>query len=204
MGFLEGLLESLESNASKTLEEKYRTMDIYQLKREWERTFGEMPYSRLSDIRPKSPQGILDVIYAERCRRKSWREMAMDEMRKEEARQREKVRVEKERQKELEKIEAFEKIIAESEMAALLLKIIDEKEYDITYVEIHSSFVSLKEGNREIQRVEYKKYGYPNLEEYQMDILTDFLEENLTLDFEEISDNILELNDAPGGMKESW
>lgn len=204
MGFLEGLLESLEDSANKTLEEKYRTMDIHQLKREWERTFGEMPYSRLNDIRPKSPQGVLDTIYADRCNRKSWREKARDEMRKEEARQREKALAEKQRQKEQEKIEAFEKIIAESEMAALLLKIIDEKEYDVTYVEIHSSFVSLKDGNREIQRIEYRKYGYPNLEEYQMDILTDFLEENLTLNFEETCDNILELNDAPGGMKESW
>lgn len=98
----------------------------------------------------------------------------------------------------------FKNAIEHSEMVMKLIDAINEKQYDATDVWVGSNETQINNGDNLIQTLTYKKYGYPDLENYQIDILTDYLVSKLTLKFRKVSFDWLELNAAPDGMRTSW
>lgn len=197
MGFFDNLLSSLETSSSSMTREKYRQMSREELEREWERVFRNKPYTAVKEWRENSMIAILDEEYSERFRRTSWYDKARRELRAEEQRERERL-------KEAEEKEQFKKAIEKSEMVTKLVEVIDNKQYEAEKVLIGNAEAYIFNGGYTIQTVTYKKFGYPNLQDYQISILTDHLVNRLALKFVKVSHDTLELNDAPGGMKSSW
>lgn len=215
MGFFDDLLGATESSLGGSIREKYRQMSRGELEREWERKFSNKPYTDAKNWREGSVMAILDEEYSERFCRKSWYDKAKSELRAAELREKERQRIEQEqiereeqekRQRMLrrEQEEQFKTALDKSEMVAKLITVIDENQYSATDILIGNDEMQVFNENEEIENVKYKRYGYPNLEDYQINILTDYLRDKLELKFEKVSYDRLELNDAPGGMRTSW
>ena len=185
------------------------------MEREWKETFGRKKYEEVRNWREKSQIAILDEVYSERLRRTSWYNTATWELKKQEEKDKERQRQEQERirkaqQEEQRRIERaenerkFKEALEHSEMVAELVRIIDGKQYQATEIVVSNTETVIFNEDEVIQDVTYKRYGYPNLEDYQVPILTEFLVGRLALKFDQVSSDTLELNDAPGGIRTSW
>lgn len=208
MGFFDSLLSIAESSVSGTARDKYKQMSNSELEQEWNRMFSNKPYDAVKNWREDSLMAILDETYSDRFCRTSWhdkaiRELRVAEQKEKEHQQEEQARLEKIAQ-QAEKENFFKSALEQSEMVLKLINAINKKQYDATEVWVGHTETQIISGDSVIQEITYKRYGYPNLEDYQIDILTDYLVDKLALKYEKISPDRLELKDAPGGMKTSW
>lgn len=176
MGFFDSLLNITESSLSGTARDKYRQMSNSELEREWEKMFSNKSYSDVKNWREDSLMAIVDEAYSERFNRTSWYDKAIRELRETERREKERQREEHEgiqsAAQQAEREANFKNAIERSEMVMKLIDAINEKRYDATDVWVGSNETQINSGDNLIQTLTYKKYGYPDLENYQIDILT--------------------------------
>lgn len=205
MGFWDSLLSTMESSVESSAKDKYRQMSRQELENEWEKTFRYKRYEDVKNWRENSWMAILDEEYSDRFNRKSWHDQAIKELRDRELIEKNRQLEEQKKQQKIEKEEKFKKALEQSEMASKLIKIINDKQYDVTTVMVESDATYVYWGEEgDVTTVSYRKYGYPDLEDYQVNILIDYLVDNLSLNYNKAGYDRIKLYDAPGGIKTSW
>jgi len=117
-----------------------------------------------------------------------------------------------EKEEELRKTEEFMEILSNSEMAQILEERINALGYDAYYicismaeVTIHKSIGQDEEGTKiqQVDRIRYFDFNYPNLENFQINALKKYMQDQLQLNYE-IVENGLILKDPDPRMRTSW
>ena len=228
MGFLDSFANGLVQASINQIERQYKSMSIDQLVQEWNKEFENRSYNFI--YKENSPLSILDRVYHERTGRKSWRQQYEEGQKELRERQMEMDRIEaekleiyrqalresEEREKQKNEAESFYGALSKNEMVAKIIERIDNLGYDVSSIDVYKDMLASYDHEDETNyEIHYKKYGYPNLNNYQVEALTKYLAETLKLnyiieDYRYPLDHqffeccSLTLEDAPGGMKESW
>lgn len=148
----------------------------------------------------------LDEIYASRTYSDNWYRRWKNYEEEKRARLEEELAEEKARLAEEEAIEDFKKKLSNNKFVDEVIKKANELAYEAYYIEVFEDCIEIQDEDEEIIfSLKYKKFGYPDLNDLQMEGMLQYLHENLKLQYEENEDNYyLELMDLPEGMKESW
>lgn len=224
MGFFDSLVNALANDRLTQLKNQYNQMNFEQITEAWNSKFGNWVStlreadlsnsltrfsieSSIDSFRRRYQElpdfSILDDIYSSKTGKKTFLAI-LDEY---------SVLIEKAKADVKEKqdnLAKFKESLNTNDMVSEIISKIDEFGYEAEIINVRSDYVSCYDRN-EINgfQVVYKKYGYPNLDEEQIEILSAHLLDRLKLNFVRSSAKYdfcikLYLNDAPGGMKSSW
>ena len=209
MGFFNSFFENVKDSMINNLARNYRDMPIEQLKSKWNEEFKNRSYTKENMYNEPSPLSVLDETYAFRTGKRSWKSLCESKLQAEEKSRREKIAAEEKaikQRKEREKAnQQFNSALSSNEMVAEIIKKINDLSYDAFCIFVNSDGVVCESSEEtQIYTLKYKKYGYPELDDEQRALLGDYICNHLKLQYILKDRYMLELNDAPGGMKTSW
>lgn len=204
MGFFSDVLKGMGEAAVNDMKRRFATMPKDELQAKWDETFKNKP-ANADMYQPDSYNDILDEAYKNRISYKNWKYKHDQEQERIQRQRWEREREIREAQEAQIRQAAFKNSLSSNEMVKQIISKINNLGYEAFSVCVYEDEVAaFDEKEKEILSIKYVRFGYPKLEDQQIEDFTEYLRNNLKLKYEINEDGDLELNDAPGGMKKSW